>query len=433
MSADVELGRWWRLFEDEELTGLIERSLESNLDVLEARERIMAAGARRGVAEADRLPRLDAEADYTRAERGSDAPTESGSLRDRSFDVFSGGVVAGWEADLWGRVSRLVEAADAEVGLSVEDYRAVRVALAAEVAREVLSIRTIDDRLAVLTSAMQVDAEFVEITRARARAGLVSELDLLRSERTAAVNRAAREPLLGERRAAEHRISVLLGDRPGSVSVTERPQASVPPLPGLGLPAELLQRRPDIRSAERAYAAAIAAIGVAEAERYPRVAFGGAFVLGGTQIGDLADLDTGVLTLGPSVTVPIFNGGRIRANITRAESEARSARLRLEQSALDAVREVETALVRFDRAKDRIVELESAFVAARDSEELAASLYRVGNIDFVSVLEARTERLAIEELLATAKLGQLDEAVSLFVALGGGWESEASQSSLAEH
>ncbi|TVQ62846.1 MAG: efflux transporter outer membrane subunit [Phycisphaerales bacterium] len=416
-----DLSRWWRSFGDDELVVLIERSLSGNLDLLEAQERIIAARARRGVVHADRLPTLDAEAAYSRTERGSDAPMQMGPVRERSFDTFSGGVVAGWEADLWGRVSRLVEAADAETDLSVEDYRAVRVMIAAEVAREVLSIRAIDDRLAVLARAIEVDREFIEITRARTRAGLVSELDLLRAERTASVNRAAREPLRGERRAAEHRIAVLVGERPGSISVAQHRQAVAPPIPDLGLPAELLVRRPDIRSAERAYAAAVARIGAAQADRYPRVVFGGSFVLGGSDIGDLVDPDTRVLSFGPRVTVPIFEGGRIRSNITRAESDARSAHLRLERRALNAVREVETSLVRLGRARDRVTELESAFDSARDAEQLATSLYSAGNIDFINVLEARTERLAIEELLATARLDVLNESVSISVALGGGW------------
>lgn len=420
-ASDSELSRWWRSFGDDELVELIERSLSSNLDLLEAQERIIAARARRGVVNADRMPTLDADAEYSRTERGSDAPMQMGFVPERSFDTFSGGVVAGWEADLWGRVSRLVEAADAEIDLSVEDYRAVRVTIAAEVAREVLSIRAIDDRLAVLARAIEVDREFIEITRARARAGLVSELDLLRAERTASVNRAARKPLLGERRAAEHRIAMLAGERPGSILVAQKPQAIAPPIPDLGLPADLLVRRPDIRSAERAFAAAVARIGAAQADRYPRVVFGGSFVLGGSDVGDLVDPNTRVLSFGPRMTLPLFEGGRIRSNITRAESDARSAHLRLEQRALNAVREVETALARLDRARDRVAELEAAFESARDSEQLATSLYSAGNIDFINVLEARTERLAIEELLATARLDVLNESVNISVALGGGW------------
>ena len=422
----IDLARWWQSFGDDELVVLIERSLSGNIDLLEAQERIVVARARRGVVNADRLPTLDADGEYLRTERGIDAPMQMGRVGERSFDTFSGGVVAGWEADLWGRVSRLVEAANAEIDLSVEDYRAVMVMIAAEVAREVLSIRAIDDRLAVLARAIEVDREFIEITRARARAGLVSELDLLRAERTAAVNRAAREPLRGERRAAEHRIAVLVGERPGSILVAQQPQAVAPPIPNLGLPAELLVRRPDIRSAERAYAAAVARIGAAEADRYPRVVFGGSFVLGGSDIGDLVDPDTRVLSFGPRVTLPLFDGGRIRSNITRAESDARSAHLRLEQRALNAVREVETAVVRLGRSRDRVTELEAAFDSARDAEQLATSLYSAGSIDFINVLEARTERLTIEELLATARLDVLNEFVSISVALGGGWSTQPS-------
>lgn len=429
--ADALVG-WWARFGDPDLTALVERSMTGSLELAAARERIVAARARRGIADADRLPSLDATAGYTRRETGSDAPVPPNIPGQSEGDLFSAGALASWEIDLWGRVARLVDEADAQIGAAEEDFRAARLSLAAEVATEVLLIRALDDRAAVVRRSIDLDADSIAIARARAGAGRASELDLARAERTAAANRAALEPLAADRRAAEHRIAGLLGLRAGAVDVPVRATPDAPALPGLGLPADLVARRPDIRRAERELAASVARVGSATAEKYPRVTLAGSFVLGGTDAGDMFSLPTRVLSVGPSVTLPVFRGGRIRAAIAEAESESRGAMIRLEQRTLEAIGEVETALVRQGRAERRVELLREAVDAAADAENLAASLYRAGRTDFLSVLEAQSERLQIDDLLAQAVLERNTQAVNLFRALGGGWDDGASASAIAK-
>lgn len=429
--ADALVG-WWARFGDPDLTALVERSMTGSLELAGARERIVAARARRGIANADRLPSLDATADYTRRETGSDAPVPPNIPGQSEGDLFNAGVLASWEIDLWGRVARLVDEADALIDAADEDFRAARLSLASEVATEVLLIRSLDDRAAVVRRSIELDADSIAIARARAGAGQASELDLVRAERTAAANRAALEPLAADRRAAEHRIAGLLGLRAGAVDVPVRATPDAPALPGLGLPADLVARRPDIRRAERELAASVARVGSATAEKYPRVTLAGSFVLGGTDAGDMFSLPTRVLSVGPSVTLPVFQGGRIRAAIAQAESESRGAMITLQQRVLRAIGEVETALVRQDRADRRVGLLREAAEAAADAERLALSLYRAGRTDFLTVLEAQSERLQIDDLLARAVLERNSEAVNLFRAVGGGWDDGASASAIKQ-
>jgi NodT family efflux transporter outer membrane factor (OMF) lipoprotein len=422
---------WWTRFGDPDLAALLERSMTGSLELAAARERIVAVRARRGIANADRLPSLDAAADYTRRETGSDAPVPPNFPGQSEGDLFTAGALASWEIDLWGRVARLVDEADARIGVAEEDFRAARLSLAAEVATEVLLIRALDDRAAVVRRSIKLDADSVAIARARAGAGSAGELDLARSERTAAANRAALEPLAADRRAAEHRIAGLLGVRAGAVDVPVRATPDAPALPGLGLPADLVARRPDIRLAERELAVSVARVGSATAEKYPRVTLAGSFVLGGTDAGDVFSMPTRVLSVGPSVTLPVFRGGRIRAAIAEAESESRQAMIRLEQRVLGAIGGVETALVRQGRADRRVELLREAAEAAADAEKLAASLYRAGRTDFLTVLEAQSERLQIDDLLAQAVLERNTQTVNLFRALGGGWDEGISDPAMA--
>ena len=425
-TADTrDLAVWWSAFHDPELSALVDRAMHGSLDLASARERVVAARARRGIENAARLPSLDATGEYRYAESDDEAVSFAGAPPGTATDVYSLGVVAGWELDLWGRVDRLVEAADAEIGVATEDYHAARVALAAEVAREVILIRTIDERLRVLEATIRNNGQSLDIARSRSRAGLAGELDLLRARRTLDTT-LAEEPLLrADRRSAEHRVAALLGERAGTVAVSEAAMPAPPDMPALGLPADLLTRRPDIRRAERSLAAATARVGGAQGEKYPRISLSGTFALSATEPGTLFGGHAETLGVGPSITLPVLAGGRIRSNIERAESEARQAMLALEQQAIEAVAEVETALARRARASERVDRLEQAARSAADAESLASSLYRSGRTDFINVLDAQAQLLAVQDRLAVARQAQLSEAINLFTSLGGGWSAPA--------
>ncbi|MEM9372873.1 MAG: TolC family protein [Planctomycetota bacterium] len=420
--AGDDLARWWRALEDEELSGLIERSFAGNLTLAAALERVVEARARRGIANADRLPTLDVEASYTRQETGDEALIVGGAPPGTEADVYSLGAVAGWELDLWGRVGRLVEAADADIEFAIEDVRAARVALAAEVAREVVLVRAIDRDIGLVESTVETDRDAVAIARARASAGFGDELDVARAQRDLDSNLALLPGLRADRRDAEFRIAVLLGVVPGEIGLRDAGMPRRDVVPSLGVPAELLLRRPDLRRAERELAAATARIGAAEADRLPRVTLSGSISLQGPELGDTLNTDAFLLQAGPGISLPLFKGGRIRSGILQAESLQRQALIRLEASVLDALAEVETASMRRWLSEERVARLMAAEGAARAAEDLSADRYAAGQVDFLDVTESRRSRLAIERSRVAAERDALLRLVDLYSALGGGWD-----------
>ncbi|MEM1072072.1 MAG: efflux transporter outer membrane subunit [Planctomycetota bacterium] len=427
-SGSVEdITRWWNVLEDDELSALIERSFKTNLGLAEARERVVEARARRGIANADRLPTLDAEASYSRVQTGDDAFIVGGAPPGIEADVYSLGAVAGWELDLWGRVDRLVEAADADIEFTIEDFRAARVALAAEVAREVVLIRAIDRDAGLVESTVETDRDAVEIARARSEAGFGDELDVARARRDLESNLALLPGLRSDRRASEFRIAILLGAVPGEIKVEQAAMPRRDVVPSLGVPADLLLRRPDLRRAERELAAATARIGSAKAERLPRVTLSGSIALQGPEPSDALNPDAYLLQAGPTISIPIFQGGRIRSGILQAESLQRQAMLRMEAAVLGALAEVETASMRRARSEERVEGLASAEEAARTAEDLSSARYAAGQVDFLDVTEARRSRLAIERTRVAAERDALLRLVDLYASLGGGWYGEDDQ------
>lgn len=439
-SDPAQLAEWWTAFEDPELATLVERALAQSLNLAEARERIIEARARRGIDNADRLPTLDAQGSYQRLAFGEDSLAFNGPPgggNDQRVDVYSLGVVAGWELDLWGRVARLVEAADADIEFAIEDFRAARVALAAEVAREVVLIRAIDRDLTLVRATIEADRESLEIAASRERAGFSNALAGSRAQRRVEANLAVIPGLEADRRAAELRLAVLLAEPPAASYVTDLGLPDAAPVPALGVPAELLLRRPDLRRAERELAAATARIGAAQAEWYPRVSLSGSLALQGPDLGDTVNPDAYVFGLGPSISLPIFEGGRIDSQIAQAESRQRQALLRLQRAAIDAIAEVETAAMRRVKAEERADRLASATEAAELTESLSLDRFRAGAVDFLDVTEARTQRLAIERDRTLAQRDSLLRLIDLYAALGGGWSEpnpapDSTEASLAQ-
>lgn len=426
-ATETDLSAWWAAMGDPELITLIEFSLSNSLDLREARERIVSARARRGIRNADRLPTLDAEASYQRLESGDDGFVLAGPPPGVGIDLYSLGAVAGWELDLWGRVGRLVEAADAEIEFAVEDERASRVALAAEVAREFVLIRSLDLELALVRSTLEADQDTLDIADARERAGFGNALDVARAARVREANRALVPALESRRAAAELRLAVLAGVLPGEVTVSGRGLPLRDVVPARGVPADLVLRRPDLRRAERELAAATARIGAAEAERLPRVSLSGSIALQGPDIGDAVNPDASILQFGPSISLPIFEGGRIRSRVLQAESEQRQALLRLEAAVLGAFSEVETASVQRSQAERRVERLASAEAKATEAETLAMDRYEAGASDFLDVTESRSQRLAIARDRVVAEREATLRLIELYAALGGGWPTGAAQ------
>ncbi|MEL6330236.1 MAG: efflux transporter outer membrane subunit [Planctomycetota bacterium] len=423
--SQADIARWWESFGDEELTSLIRRSLSESIRLEQALERIVEARSRRGIEDARRLPTLDGSGGYTRLSTGEEGVGLQGAPPGEELDLYTAGVVAGWELDLWGRVERLVEAADADIEFAVEDYRAVRVALAGDVAREFILIRGLDLEIEAVETALETDRDNVEIASARARAGFADELDVSRSQRVLDRNLATLPDLRGQRRDAEIRLAVLLGSTPGEIAVSPSGLPRRDVLPSAGVPADLLIRRPDIRRAEQALIAATARVGANQAEYYPRVSISGTFAFEGTDVGSLVDPDSFGFSLGPSILIPIFNGGRIRSQVDVAESQQRQAVLALQLAMIDAIAEVESAAALRSRAEERATRLGAAEASATDTESFATARFEAGIVDFLDVTEARTQLLDIRRDRAVAERETLLRLVDLYVALGGGWELES--------
>lgn len=411
VDPSLTLAAWWERFEDPLLTSLVERAVRANLDVSIASARVREVEALQGVAGADRWPALDA---------GGDA--RGGTGRDNSEVL---GVLAlFYEIDVFGRVRRSIEAAEADRDAALEDRRAVLLAVVTDVATSYIQLRGLQHGLATVSGNLAAQRETLDLTEAQQRVGLASDLDVDRARALAANTAAVLPPLEASVSATEHRIAVLLGEPPAALAGELEAQAPIPAAPAevlVGVPADLLRRRPDVGRAERELAAATARIGEAKAELYPRFTLVGSLGLRSEDVAEIVG-GSGFGSLGPSVEWPVFAGGRILSNVEAQDAREEQARARYELALLRALEEVESALVRHAREQVRRRELRSAVDAQREATELARRLYFNGLAPFLEVLDAERSLLVSESLLAESETIVSTSLVALYAALGGGWE-----------
>lgn len=428
----MDLAAWWERLGDPELDVLARELVRANLSLAQARQRLVAARARRGIARADRLPSVDVDGSYTRAGTGAESLNFAGPPPGERVDVFSAGLAAAWELDLWGRVARLEEAADAEVGAAIDDYRDAAVSLLAELALAYVDARTLAERIDVVQRNVALQERTLALAEDRLAAGNGPRLDVEQTRRLLEETRARIPELQRARAVAENRVAVLVGERPADGLVAGGAPLELPVGLGLGLPADLLSRRADVRAAERRLAAAVANVGAAEAEGYPRVAITGTIAARSDSFGGVFDGgDALSYTVGPGLVFPLFEGGRIAGGVALREAAAEEARLALERTLLEAIEEVENAAAGVARTRQRLDGLEQAATAARASVALAQELYDAGLRDLLQLLDAQRALVALEDDLLVARQSALAETVRLYRALGGGWESIALDGSAA--
>jgi NodT family efflux transporter outer membrane factor (OMF) lipoprotein len=416
------LALWWQKLGSTELDALAQQLLRQNLSLAEARQRVVAARARRGIAHAERLPQVDAGAGYTRAGTGDESLNFVGPPPGRDVSVYSASLDAGWELDLWGRVARLVEAADADIEVTVEDYRDAAVSLLAELALAYVDATTLHERLATLQRSIDLQTETVRLAQSRFDAGTGARLDVEQSRRELEQTRARVPQLERDLAAAENRIAVLVGERPADGLVAAATPLTLPPGIGRGVPADLLERRADVRRAERALAAAVARIGAAEAERYPSISITGTVALRAMDLDTLASSDALAYSVGPSLTVPVFRGGLIESEVQLREADAEGARIAFERALLAAIGEVEDAAVGVARTRERAQALAAAAEAARRTATMAQQLYDAGLRDLLQVIDAQRAQVAVEDDLLVARQAAFAQTIGLYRALGGGFE-----------
>jgi NodT family efflux transporter outer membrane factor (OMF) lipoprotein len=412
------LATWWTTLNDPVLSGFIEQAVTGNHDLRKARARIREARARRGIAKADYFPTLDATGRYTRS-RSSD---EVGS--GATTDLYTVGFDAGWELDIFGGVRRSVEAAEANLQYSREDWRDVLVTLLAEVAVNYCDLRTYQTRIDVAESNLNAQSETYQLTFWRYQAGLSDDLAVQQARYNLENTRSTIPTLRTGLEEAKNRIAVLLGEQPGAVHEKLDKRGTIPVASlkiAVGVPADILRRRPDVRKAERNLAAQTARVGVATADLYPKFKLTGSIGLEALSAGNLFSSGSKFSSFGPSITLPIFDGGAIRKNIEVQSALQEQYLIAYEAAVLSAVEEVENALVAYAEEQRRRQSLLDATAAAKQAAELAQKKYSSGLADFTSVLDAERSLLSFQDSLAQSEGMVTTNLIRLYKALGGGW------------
>lgn len=417
------LAQWWSAFQDAQLTTLIRRAAEANLDVRLAVARVREIRAARGMVTAERQPQVTTSGLYSH----NRSSTNAVPMPTRDSDLFQFGFDARWELDIFGGVRRAVEAAEADIEAAMAERQAMLVSLAGEVARHYLELRGAQAQLAITRANLAAQQETMALAQVRFQAGLSSALDVVRAAALVATTQAQLPTLEIQLRQGMHHLAVLLGQEPGALDTELSVAAPIPPPPlvvAVGLPAALLQRRPDIRRAERELAAATARIGVATAERYPRLTLSGTIGHHSLHITDLFLPGSQFWSLGPSLRWPLFDVGRIRATLQVHDARQEQALVRYEKALLTALEDVENALVAYGQEQARQRALATAVEANRHAVAMATELYTKGLADFLNVLEAQRALLAAESQWVHSTTALSAQVVALYKALGGGWEPE---------
>ncbi len=419
------LEEWWTVFGDPKLDRLIRMAGEGNLDLKTAVARVEEARALRTGAASRWYPNLEG-IGVAQATRISESTFPNTFGRDRESGYYDIGFGVGWELDFWGRIRRMVESADAALQADIESYRDGLVLLYAEVALNYAQVRTLQQRIRYLQNNAKIQEESVQLTRNRRDAGLAPDLDVRQAELNLAQTQAAIPALRIELAQAVHRLGVLTGKDPQTfrdfLLNDESPIPDVPEEVAVGIPADLLRQRPDVRRAERLLAAQNARIGVATAELYPAFSLPGTFTLEAYEGGDLFKAGSLQYGLGPAFRWNLFTAGRVRSLIRAEEARTRQALFQYQQTVLLAVEEVENAMVSLAEQRRREQKLVQAVEAARQSSALARTLYENGLTDFQNVLDMQRSLTAQQDALAQSRGRVTASLILLYKALGGGWD-----------
>jgi NodT family efflux transporter outer membrane factor (OMF) lipoprotein len=440
----VEWVEWWKAFGDPTLVSLVNRAVVANLDLRQAQARVRQARASLGVAGADLWPTVDASGRYSRSYNGGISFGGNGGIsagaggavtgssggyssgRPEARDLFQIGLDASWELDLFGGVRRNIEASAADLQAAVEDRRDVLVSLIAEVGNNYLNLRGLQQQLVIADQNLEAQRHTAEITRKRYEAGFVNGLDVANANAQVATTAAQIPPLESSAQATIYSLSILLGVEPATLLRELTSVASIPPTPPtvpVGLPSDLLRRRPDIRRAEAQLHAATARIGVATADLFPRFSLSGSLGLSGNNLNALTDGRNRFWSIGPAVSWPVFDAGRIRWNIELQHALQEQNLAAYQKTVLTALKEVETALTAYVREQEHGRLLAEAAANDRKAVDLAMQLYVAGKTDFLNVLNAQRALYVAEDALVQSTRSLSTNLIALYKALGGGWEN----------
>lgn len=426
-NTPVQYTDWWKTFHDPELDSLIERAVKANYDLRIAEAQLLQARALRSGAVWAFTPTINGSGSFMDRQISRNAQTGATSNMVVRSHLYDANFDASWEIDIFGGLRRQLQQATAQFA-SVEDQRrAVLVSVLAEVARNYVDVRGFQQRVAINRRNIGAQQQSVELTRTRFKAGLTGELDVKQAEVLLATTRAQLPTLETSLRQTEHQLSVLIGREPGALLdelAATAPIPAPPPEVPVGLPSELFRRRPDVRAAERNLAAATANIGVQTAELFPKFYLLG---LGGLQsISASSWISPGsqYWSAGPTLTWRVLDFGRIRAQIKAADAQTKQALAGYEKTVITAFQDVEDALVAYNNEQVRYQALADAVAGNRRALELANELYTKGLGDYLNVLVTQTALFNIEDQLASSQTTVTANLITLYKALGGGWEDQ---------
>ncbi|MCE5341517.1 MAG: efflux transporter outer membrane subunit [Planctomycetaceae bacterium] len=432
-SSSETLTSWWTTLNDAELSKLIEQAVQGNLDLKSARSRVRQARAQRGIASADLFPSLD----FTGSKKWTRSSEAVGT--GETTHTYSTNFDAGWEIDVFGGVRRSIESADASLQSSKEDLRDVMVTLISEVALNYTDVRIYQARITVVNENLKAQQETYELILWRNQAGLSDDLAVQQALYNLESTRAEIPDLNTGLEEAKNRIAVLLGEQPGKIHSELEPNGIIPvssPKVAIGVPADVLRRRPDIRRAERDLAAQTAKVGVATADLYPKFSLTGSIgveAVSSSRLGrNIVNANNWTLIGGPQISWAIFDAGAIRQNIKVQSELQEQALIDYESAVLTAVEEVENAIVAYANEQDKMESLDKATQAAQSAVGLAKQEYEAGLTDFSDVLDAQRSLLSFQNQLTQSRGNVTVNLIKLYKALGGGWTSLASDEKLAD-
>jgi NodT family efflux transporter outer membrane factor (OMF) lipoprotein len=418
-----KLARWWTIFNDPELSSLEERAVSGNLEIQTARSRIREARALRGISEARLFPAVNSTG------AASKMRTSESSGSGKVTELYTAGFDAGWELDIFGGLRRSVEASQADLEASQADLDSVLISLMAEVALNYVDVRIFQAQLAITRANIKTQEESYKLNLSRNQAGIIDELAVQESLRILESSRSQIPAIETRLAAAKNRLAVLLGSQPREFAPELIEEKAIPALPvtvAVGIPAETLRRRPDIRFAERVLAAQTARVGVATADLYPKFRLLGTIGIESIDSDNFLDWGNRFWRIGPSASWRAFDGGAIRQNIAVQNARQEQALIQYQQTVLNAQEEVENALVAYAKEQRRRDSLDKAATAAQRAELLARDKYQAGLVDFNNVLDTQRSLLVLQSELTLSTGAATANLVRLYKSLGGGWEYASS-------
>jgi len=425
----AELSDWWTIFNDPILNNLVDKAYQQNLSLQITGLRILEARAQLGIAVGNQYPQVQQLGGSASTVRGSENSPNFSPAGDNEFSNYELGFDAAWELDFWGRFQRGIESADASLNASVADYDDALVSLTAEVARVYVSIRTLETQLALARDNITLQQESLRIAQVRYDNGATTELDVQQAKTNLASTQAGVPALTRSLYQAMNSLSILLGESPGELELQSGGVTGIPVAPAqitVGIPADLLRRRPDVRQAEYQAASQSALIGVAKSDLYPRFSLFGSIGLqssntGKSDAGDLFDSDSLAYSAGPVFSWNILNYGRIRNNVRVQDVRYQQTLVNYHDTVLRAYQETENAMIAFVQAQTETRFREQGSTAALRASELAKIQYREGAVDFQRVIDSERSLVAQQEQWTRARGDIALNFIAVYKALGGGW------------